>query len=85
MTRIAKLYQRLIERRPVSFAEFERLLIAFGYRPVRQRGSHRIWRNDAIGDSRTILPNGKDAHEYQVEQFLDIVEAHGLTLDNRND
>lgn len=85
MSKIEKLYQKLLAGRTLSFAEFERLLTAFGYRFVRQRGSHRIWRNERIPDSRTVLPKGKDAHEYQVEQFLDIIEAYGITMDQDDD
>ena len=81
MTRLTKLYGKLLAGRSLTFAEFERLLTAFGYRLMRQRGSHRIWRNDAVCDSRTIQSKGKDAHQYQIEQFLDTIEAHGLTMD----
>lgn len=86
MTRIAKLYRKLLDGRPLSFSEFERLLAAFGYRPSRQKGSHRAWRNPAIADTRIIQPDGKSAKLYQVDQFLDIVEKYALTLgDDTND
>jgi predicted RNA binding protein YcfA (HicA-like mRNA interferase family) len=82
MTRIAKLYRKLLDGRPLSFSEFERLLVAFGYQPVRQKGSHRAWRHPGIADTRIIQPKGKSAKPYQVDQFLDIVEKHALTLDD---
>ncbi len=85
MTRIAKLYRKLLEGRTISFAEFERLLVAFGYMRVGQRGSHASWRHPANGDKRIIQPNGKDAKRYQVDQFLDMVEKLALKLDDNDE
>jgi predicted RNA binding protein YcfA (HicA-like mRNA interferase family) len=84
MTRIAKLYRKRLDGRPISFAEFERLLEAFGYVRVGQRGSHASWRHPANCDKRIIQPNGKDAKRYKVDQFLDMVEKLALQL-NDND
>lgn len=80
MTRLAKLYRKMLDKRGLTFAEFCRLLEAFGYVQVRTSGSHLAFRNAAIGDTRIVQPRGKDAKPYQVEQFLDIIEAYGLTL-----
>ncbi len=85
MTRIAKLYRKLLDGRPISFTEFERLLAAFGYVRVGQRGSHASWRHPDNGDKRIIQPNGKDAKRYQVDQFLDMVEKLALKLDDNDD
>ena len=85
MSRIEKLNQKLLDGRSLTFAEFERLLRAYGFHQVRQRGSHRIWRNTVVGASLTILPKGKDAHEYQTEELADMIERHGLTLDESHD
>ncbi len=82
MTRIAKLYRKLLDGRPLTFAEFERLLAAFGYKRVSQRGSHVAWRHPVTADKRIIQPRGKDAKPYQVDQFLDIVEKHSLRLED---
>lgn len=82
MTRIAKLYRKLLDGRPLTFAEFECLLEAFGYARLSQRGSHIAWRHPGTGDKRIIQPRGKDAKPYQVDQFLDIVEKHSLRLDD---
>lgn len=80
MTQLAKLHRKLLEGRPLTFAEFVRLLEAFGYERVRTTGSHIAYRNDTIRDTRIIQPSGKDAKSYQVRQFLDIIEANGLEL-----
>jgi predicted RNA binding protein YcfA (HicA-like mRNA interferase family) len=66
MTRIAKLYQKLLDGRPLSFSEFQKLLEAFGYIHVRTRGSHMTYRRPDIADIRVIQPKGKDAKPYQV-------------------
>ena len=66
MTRLAKLYQKLLNRRPLSFAEFCLLFEAFGYRCTRVRGSHHVYHHAGVGDTRIIQPRGKDAKDYQI-------------------
>ena len=80
MTRIAKLYQRLLDGRPLTFAEYERLLRAFGFVFDHQRGSHRIFRHVATGRKLNAQPLGKAAKGYQLTEFLDMIEEMGLTL-----
>lgn len=82
MTRIAKLYARAVAGRTLSFAELCQMMEAFGYRRVRVSGSHHIYHNARIRDNRVVQPRGKDAKLYQVEQFLDMVKAFGLTMDD---
>ena len=43
MTRIAKLYQRTLDGRSLSFAELQRLFEAFGFMLERTNGSHMIY------------------------------------------
>ena len=82
MTRIVKLYdQLLLDRRRLSFAEFQKLIEAFGYRLNRIKGSHHTYRHFRIGERMQIQPNGKEAKDYQVAQFLAIVVKHRLVLD----
>jgi predicted RNA binding protein YcfA (HicA-like mRNA interferase family) len=85
MTRIAKLYDKLITGRQLTFAEFQKLLEAFDYKHVRTNGSHQIYRRDDIRDKRVIQPQGKDAKPYQVQQFLDMIELYALQLDAQDD
>ena len=82
MSKIIKLYRKLIDGRPLTFQEFCRLLEAFGYDRDRVSGSHVAYRHGKIGDTRIVQPRGKDAKPYQVRQFVDIIEAFGLTLDD---
>ena len=81
MSRIAKLYQKLLDGRQLTFAEFQRLLEAFGYRYERSRGSHISYCHIRISDTRIIQPRGKYAKPYQVQQFVDMIEEFGLTLE----
>jgi predicted RNA binding protein YcfA (HicA-like mRNA interferase family) len=82
MTRIAKLYDQLTEGRPISFAEFERLLLAFGFKLDRTKGSHKIFKHPNFGQRVNVQPKGKLAKPYQVRQFLDIIEENGLSLED---
>ena len=83
MTRIAKLYERFLHKRPITFAEFQRLLEAFGYRLDHIRGSHHTYRHSTSPQRMQIQPRGKDAKDYQIDQFRDIIEKYGLTLDDK--
>lgn len=84
MTQIAKLYARVLANpRGHSFREFERLLRAFGFVELRQRGSHRSYRHPASDELLVIQPRGPEAKAYQVRQFLDIVQLHGLLMDEQ--
>lgn len=85
MTKVVKLYEQLTTRRAgtLSFKDFERLLLAFGFDLYRQRGSHRSYRHPLARRMMVIQPRGNDAKDYQVRQFLDMIEEYGLTIDER--
>ncbi|ESZ86709.1 MAG: hypothetical protein Q27BB25_12530 [Blastomonas sp. CACIA14H2] len=83
MTRIGKLQEKLLRGSALSFAEFERLLMAYGFVLDRVKGSHHIYKHQSIGDRINAQPDGKSAKPYQVRQFLVIIEAHGLQLDDK--
>jgi predicted RNA binding protein YcfA (HicA-like mRNA interferase family) len=81
VTQLAKLYARLLARRPLSFAELQRLVKAFGFELDRIKGSHHIYRRPDVPERVNIQPDGRAAKTYQVRLFADMVEAYGLTLD----
>ena len=85
MTRITKLYESVSNNPGASlpFRDFERLLLAFGFVPVRQKGSHQSYKHPKTQRMLVVQPRGKDAKGYQVRQFLDMVEEYGLTIDDR--
>lgn len=83
MTRIAKLYEQLrSNQKHLTFAEFVRLVEAFGFRQRRTAGSHQIYVRKGLPEHFNIQPKGKDAKPYQVRQFLIIVEKYQLTLES---
>lgn len=83
MTRIAKLYAYVIEspNASISFRDFEKLLMAFGFSQARVTGSHRHFVNPRVPGILTVQPRGKDAKTYQVRQFLDMVVEFRLESD----
>lgn len=82
MTRISKLYDRFERGSPIDFAEFVRLIEAFGFTHRRTTGSHRIYARDDVPEQLNIQPKGKDIKPYQRKQFRDIVARYDLRLDD---
>jgi predicted RNA binding protein YcfA (HicA-like mRNA interferase family) len=82
MTRISKLYEQLLAGRPISFAELERLALAFGFVHDRTKGSHKIYRHPDFGQRLNFQRKGKSSQRYQRKQFLDIIEEQGLSLED---
>lgn len=85
MSKIAKLFASVYTNpgAALSFRDFERLLLAFGFVFVRQRGSHRSYKHPEAQRMLVVQPRGKDAKGYQIRQFLDMVEEYGLTIDDQ--
>ncbi|TPG49806.1 type II toxin-antitoxin system HicA family toxin [Sphingomonas glacialis] len=85
MTKIAILFVSVSDNpgASLSFRDFERLLLAFGFLPVRQKGSHRSYKHPIAQRMLVVQPQGKDAKGYQIRQFLDMIEQYGLTIDDR--
>jgi predicted RNA binding protein YcfA (HicA-like mRNA interferase family) len=65
----------------IAFRDFVSLLASFGFEQKRQRGSHRSYRHPSVAEVITIQPRGADARPYQVRNFLSIVEAYNLRLE----
>ena len=81
MTQIEKLYARLVATRTaMRFADFERILKAFGFSLDRINGSHHIYKHPTVSRRLSIQPRGGQANPYQIDQFLDIVEEFGLEM-----
>lgn len=83
MTRIDKLYAQLLANRraTISFRDFEKLLKAFGFEHVRTTGSHRQYVHPKLSRPLPVQPTSKDAKAYQVREFLELVEEHGLYIE----
>ena len=82
MTQIAKLYAYLLANPggTISFRDFERLLVAFGFALDRTKGSHRQYTHPNVPFVLTVLPEGKDAKRYQIRRFLDMIDQFGLSI-----
>ena len=67
----------------LRFGEFVALVEAFGFSLDRQRGSHRLYQKDDVPEFVNIQPrsDGKAKAE-QVREFLKLVEAHGMRLED---
>lgn len=65
----------------MSFRNFERLLLAFGFTLDRIVGSHRQYVHPHVPRPFPVQPEGKDAKRYQVREFLELVEAYGLHIE----
>jgi hypothetical protein len=69
--------------RNVGFTEFCRLVEAFGFKLRRVSGSHHIYRHPDVPRSLSPQPHQREAKPYQISQFLDMVEEHGLKMERR--
>lgn len=84
-------WQRFLERirkKPanVRFGELEGLLGRVGFELGRQRGSHRVYTHPDFPDAIVVVQPGKDgkAKGYQVKQVIDLIDALGLTVEEKD-
>jgi predicted RNA binding protein YcfA (HicA-like mRNA interferase family) len=79
-----KLFQRIIRNQNnVGYADFIRLIDAFGFRLTRTNGSHAIYKNVEAGLLMNVQNCNGEAKPYQVRQFLALVEKHNLKVEER--
>jgi hypothetical protein len=84
-SRREQLWDRLAagDLRNVSFAEFQRLVAGFAFRPRRVSGSHYIYTHPRVPRPLSLQPRNREAEPYQISQFLDMVREYRLTIENR--
>lgn len=65
----------------IDFADFCRMIEAFGFAFDRQEGSHQIYAHDAVAE-RVNVQTRRDgsAKHYQVRQFRDLVKEYDLKV-----
>jgi predicted RNA binding protein YcfA (HicA-like mRNA interferase family) len=80
MTRIAKLYEQMQRNKRGKFADLQKLLLAHGFKLNRVRGSHEVYVREDVPEHVTIQPNGKEAMDYQIREFLRIVKEYRISL-----
>lgn len=65
----------------LRFEDLEGLFRACGFVLKRVRGSHRHYKHPSVPYILTLNPQGKAAHQYQKDRFLEVVEKYGLHTD----
>jgi hypothetical protein len=82
-SRQAALWERLSngDVRNVDFAEFCRLIEAFGFELRRISGSHHIYRHPRLPRPLSLQPRNGEAKPYQIAQFMNIVAEFGLSME----
>lgn len=82
MSKRQKILARLLSgSKNITFLEFISLLDGYGFELDRIRGSHQIYTHPKVSELIAIQPrrDGK-AKPYQLRQFLKLVEAYNLEL-----
>ena len=81
--RARKIYEKLlVQAQNVRFADFCRVLQAFGYRLDRTKGSHHIYEHPDAARPLNVQSCRGQAKPYQIRQFLRDVEEFHLTLND---
>jgi len=84
MSKKEKLYARIKNnQKNVRFQDFCTLMEHFGFALVRISGSHHLYQRPEFEAVMNVQPKkDKLAKAYQVQQFLKLVDAHNLQLEN---
>lgn len=79
-----KLYERVrISQTNVRFGDLILLVEAFGFVLARQRGSHLIYKHNAVERVLNLQPErGDTAKPYQVREFLRMVQRYDLAMED---
>ena len=78
-----KLFQKILSGSAnIPFRDFVAVVQAFGFRQVRVSGSHHIFVHDAIPELLNVQNYKGKAKAYQIRQFLHLVEAHDLSMED---
>lgn len=80
-----KLLARLVSGavQNVAFGDLTDLAEGFGFRLVRQSGSHRIYAHPALSELVNIQDVAGQAKPYQIRQLLRLVERYNLRLEDQ--
>ncbi len=68
--------------RNVRFADFCKLVEAFGFTLLRISGSHHIYSHPDVPELVNLQEVGGQTKPYQIRQFLKLVEEYNLTLED---
>jgi predicted RNA binding protein YcfA (HicA-like mRNA interferase family) len=74
--------QRTVDRirdgNTVQFRDLVHLVETVGFRLVRQRGSHHVYKHPRVPGALVLQPLGSDAKKYQARQVLDMLTSNRL-------
>ena len=62
----------------IRYTDFQKLIIALGFKFLRQKGSHTMYFNSKINAFINIQKDGKKAKAYQVKQLREIILNYNL-------
>ena len=65
----------------VGFEDFVQLVEAFGFVERGSRGSHRFFARPGVAELLNLQPMKGEAKPYQIRQFLQLIEAYHLGLE----
>ena len=78
-----KYFKRILQsQKNVRFAEFEWLVLAFGFVLIRTNGSHFVYKHPRVPELLNLQSVKGQAKPYQITEFLAYVEAYQLTLED---
>ena len=81
MNRRALLNRLAASQTNVRFSDLEDLVLAFGFRLKRTRGSHHLYDHPGLWEELNLQEARGEAKAYQVRQFLKLAERHKLELE----
>jgi len=74
--------QRTLDRvrdgNTVPFRDLVHLVETAGFRLVRQRGSHHVYKHPRVPGALVLQPLGSEAKQYQARQVLDMLMSNRL-------
>jgi len=70
--------------RNVRFDEFISLVIAFGFKLERTKGSHQLYVHPYAEDALILQPMDGEAKPYQIRQFLELIDKYSLCLEEEH-
>ena len=77
-----KLLEKILNNnKNVQFNDFVTLITAFGFKLIRNAGSHHIYEHNDISEMVNIQNDKGKAKPYQIKQFLQLVEKYKLNLE----
>jgi predicted RNA binding protein YcfA (HicA-like mRNA interferase family) len=65
----------------VPFQDFVDLVVGFGFREIRVRGSHHAFGRHEVPQLVNLQPRLGEVKPYQIRAFLRLVESYNLRLE----